>query len=136
MNKKEYQKLKEEAKAEYDAKVKALDMVYEMMHGKPPVNGHGSASGTVAVWPHNVSKRDAVRQAMKSIHGDFTMHQVRDALKAVQPTVEPEISDNALSAILSKLHELEELKQVRVKVGKSPAVYTNTSSKVVTSSSS
>src|SRR5438876_8584746 len=33
------------------------------------------------------------------------------------------------------LFRSEELKQVRVKVGKSPAVYTNTSSKVVTSSS-
>ena len=129
MNRKEYQTLRDEAKREYESKLKALDTVWEMVHGKPPANNNnGSNSGNASAtreWTHNISKRDAVREAMKTIPGEFNIHRVREALKNVHPAVEPEIADNQLSAIVSKLFELDELKQIRQKVGKAPAVYTN-----------
>jgi hypothetical protein len=136
MNRKDYQKLRDEAKREYDEKIKALDTVWEMVHGRPPANSggnNGNPASPAREWTHNISKRDAVREAMKTIPGEFNIHRVRDALKAVHPTVEPEIADNQLSAIVSKLFELDELKQIRQKVGKAPAVYTNVTSHLASS---
>jgi hypothetical protein len=126
MNKREYQQLRDKLRQEYEQRLSALDMVWQMVSGKPAApSGVASIPGSPAPWIHSLSKRDVVRQAAKSISTDFTMHRVRQAIIELHPTISPEINDNALSAILSKLAEMEEIKVVRAKVGKSPAVYTN-----------
>jgi hypothetical protein len=121
MNKKEYQKLRDDLRQEYEKKLAALDMVWEMMGGKPTASSPSMQSGKE--WAHAISKRDAVRETIKTINGEFNMHAVRHALLALHPAISQEIEDNALSAIISKLAEMEEITTVRHKVGKAPAIY-------------
>jgi phosphoribosylaminoimidazole carboxylase (NCAIR synthetase) len=126
MNKKEYQRLREQLREEYEKKLEALDTVWGMYGNAPIVNNAAPRPSGSGEWTHDISKRDAVRESIKTIIGEnFNVHRVRLALNQVQPSISPEIEDNALSAIVSKLAEMEEIEVVKKKVGKSPAIYKN-----------
>jgi hypothetical protein len=127
MKRSDYIEMRKQLAQDYHDKLAALDKVFEMFGGTPiaeksAVQSSSNANGSV--WIHDISKRDAVRETVKAMQrAPFTLKDVKTALATQYPNVAPEIADNQLSAILSKLGEKGELTIVRKKVGKAPAQY-------------
>jgi hypothetical protein len=121
MKRGEYIAKRKEIEAECRKKLAILDEAFKLWGGNPVGSKNGTAAmESVPAWTQNISKRDAVRSAIKKLPGSFS-------LKDVKAVVESEygggIADNQLSAILSKLSEKEEITLVKKKAGKAPAVY-------------
>src|ERR1017187_8915126 len=127
MNRSEYKTMRAKLWDDYQSKIDALDKVFAMLGGGPIVSGTAKQSGAAHAgpeWSHNVSKRDAVREILKSISSPtFTLKDVHAAITKHDPQMAEQIRLNDLSAILSILAKKNELKPVKHKIGKSPAVY-------------
>jgi hypothetical protein len=124
MTKQEYEQMKRELRRDYEDKLGALEKLWSVF-GPKKVQSADSANGPSKPWDHEVSKRDAVRAAIKKIEGDFNIHRVREELMHTQPLVSKDIEDNQISAIVSVLFSKGEIEQVRKKAGKAPAMYRN-----------
>jgi hypothetical protein len=124
MKKQEYEHMKSELRRDYEEKLGALEKLWSVFGPRKLVAGDQS-NGLSRSWDHELSKRDAVRAAIKEIHGDFTIHKVREALSHSQPAVSQDLKDNQISAIVSVLATNKEIDQVKPKSGKNPAVYKN-----------
>jgi hypothetical protein len=130
MKKADYLDMRRKIQQEYEEKLAALDKVFAMFGGNPVSNngskGGAEASHARAGWPHDISKRDAVRKALKVLAVEsFSLKDVRSVLETNFPEYSVAIKDNQLSAILSKFAETKELGTERKKSGKTPAVYTH-----------
>jgi hypothetical protein len=126
MKRSDYIDMRKQLAQEYEDKLAALDKVFAMFGGTPvgeklaPTGASSNGSG----WSHDISKRDAVRGTVQHLAGQtFTLKDVKAALVIHFAHLAPEIEDNTLSAILSKLAEKGELSIVKKKIGKSPARY-------------
>jgi hypothetical protein len=98
------------------------------MFGGTPVSNKQNGNASIATstgWPHDVSKRDAVRKTLEHVKVEnFNMKYVKQAMLDNFPEYAAGITDNQLSATLSKFAEIgKDLKLVKKKVGKSSAVY-------------
>ena len=123
MKKADYLEMRRKIEKEFKDKLEALDKVYSMFGGVPlnPTNG---TSSLPMDWTADISKRDAVRNAVKELTKlQFGLKDIREIFEAKFPQQSNAITDNQLSAILSKLAEMDEIESVKKKVGKSPAVY-------------
>jgi hypothetical protein len=130
MKKSDYLEMRRKIQQEYQEKLSALDKVFAMFGGNPVSNnaskGSTEASHARAGWPHEISKRDAVRGAIKVLSvASFSLKDVRSVLETNFPEYSTAIKDNQLSAILSKFAETKELDTERKKSGKTPAIYTH-----------
>jgi hypothetical protein len=126
MTKQEYEQMKRELRRDYEDKLGALEKLWSVF-GPKKAPSIESSNGPSKAWDHQVSKRDAVRAAIKQIQGEFDIHRVREELMHTQPLVSKDIEDNQISAILSYLYGKNEIEQARKKSGKAPARYTNKS---------
>ena len=125
MTKQEYEQMKRELRRDYEDKLGALEKLWSVF-GPKKAQSADSPSSPSRPWDHEVSKRDAVRGAIKHIQGEFDIHRVREELMHTQPIVSKDIEDNQISAILSYLYtKKQEIEQVRKKSGKAPARYKN-----------
>src|SRR5258707_1187384 len=106
MKKSDYLEMRRKIQQEYDEKLAALDKVFAMFGGNPVSNNGPSAevSNARTGWPHEISKRDAVREAVKVlVVPNFSLKDVKSVLDTNFPEYSAGIKDNQLSAILSKL---------------------------------
>ena len=125
MTRQDYEQMKRDLRRDYEDKLGALEKLWSVF-GPKKSQSTDSSNGPSKAWDHEVSKRDAVRSAIKQIHGEFDIHRVREELLHTQPLVSKNIEDNQISAILSYLYtKKEEIEQVRKKSGKAPARYKN-----------
>lgn len=126
MKKSDYLDMRKQIQAEYEEKLAALDKVFGMFGGTP-ISTNGTSPKTALSldgWPHDISKRDAVRNAVKVLTvPQFSLKDVRKVLNTDYAEYSAGIKDNQLSAILSKLAENGEFTVVKRKLGKAPAVY-------------
>jgi hypothetical protein len=131
MKKADYLDMRRKIEQECKEKLGALDKVFAMFGGNPiPSNGTKStadiSSHAREGWPHDISKRDAVRKAIKVlVVVSFSLKDVRSVLETNFPEYSPYIKDNQLSAILSKFAKDGELGTEKKKSGKTPAIYTH-----------
>ena len=126
MKKQEYEHMKNELRRDYEEKLAALEKLWSVFGPKRLVsNDPSNLNGKP--WDHDISKRDAVRKAVKEIHGDFDIHKVREVLTHSQPAASQDLKDNQISAIVSVLATKGEVEQVKPKAGKNPAIYRNKS---------
>jgi hypothetical protein len=130
MKKADYLDMRRKIQQEYEEKLAALDKVFAMFGGNPVSNngtkGVAEVSHARAGWPHDISKREAVRGAVKVLAVEsFSLKDVRSVLETNFPEYSAGIKDNQLSAILSKFAKDGELGTTKKKSGKTPAVYTH-----------
>ena len=118
MKRGEYMAKRKEIQEECAKKLQILDDAFELFGGTPVGKKGGGTSGPQ--WTHPLSKRDAVRSAVKKVVGNFSL---KDVKTVVETDYGKGIADNQLSAILSKLAEKGEIELLKKKVGKSPAIY-------------
>ncbi|HET9407462.1 MAG TPA: hypothetical protein VFO39_09510 [Candidatus Sulfotelmatobacter sp.] len=124
MKRADYLEMRKAIEEKYNEELAALDKVFAMFGGTPISDRNGSGDGSKRGWAHDISKRDAVREAVKTCTlAHFSLKDVRQVLDAAFPDRSSGISDNQLSAILSKLGEKGEINIVKKKAGKTPAVY-------------
>jgi hypothetical protein len=127
MKKSDYLEMRRKIQQEYEEKLTALDKVFAMFGGNP-VSNNGAGTGASharAGWPHEISKRDAVREAVKALTVQtFSLKDVRSVLATNFAEYSVGIKDNQLSAILSKLADNGEFGIAKKKSGKMPAIYT------------
>ena len=124
MKRADYLEMRRSILADCDEKLEALDKVFAMFGGAPLAKPGTSNGVAAATWDHAMSKRDAVREAVKRLSvSQFSLKDVRFALEQNLPALSAQIADNSLSANLSKLAERGELKVARSKIGKAPAIY-------------
>jgi hypothetical protein len=125
MKRSDYIEKRKEIIAECEDKLSALDKVFQMFGGTPIINSGSPVSVSRNGWEHATSKRDAIRNAVKAVTlPQFTLKDVRDVLESNFSDLSAGITDNQLSAILSKLAEMGEIAIFKRKAGKSPAIYT------------
>jgi hypothetical protein len=123
MKKTDYLEMRRKIQREYEDKLEALNKVYEMFGGNPVPVSNGNSS-TPTDWTANISKRDAVRNAIQELElSQFTLQDVRDIFEAKFAQLSNAITDNQLSAILAKLAEMGEFTVIKKKAGKSSAIY-------------
>ena len=123
MKKADYLDMRRQIEAEYKKKLAALDEVFAMFGGTP-ISANGSSPASLTEWPHDITKRDAVRTAVNAITlTTFSLKDVRELMDKDYQQYSNGIEDNQLSAILSKLAENGEIAIVKKKAGKNPAVY-------------
>jgi hypothetical protein len=131
MKKADYLDMRRKIEQEHKEKLAALDKVYAMFGGNPISNNGTKGGGEVisharAGWPHEISKRNAVREAIKVlVVPSFSLSDVRSVLNTNFPEYSVGIKDNQLSAILSKFAKDGELGTEKKKSGKTPAIYTH-----------
>ena len=126
MKKTDYLQKRKEIIRECEGKLETLDKAFILFGGTPvetKSNGHSnSADGS---WPFDISKREAVRMALKHVAvSTFGAKEVRTAMAKEFPDMSKAITDNQLSAILSTFAAHK--KQIKIhteKSGRSPAVY-------------
>lgn len=125
MKRADYIEKRKQIQRECEEKLAALDKVFEMFGGTPiSSNGNTAPSRNRSEWPHEKSKRDAVRDAVKVLAvPEFKAKDVRSVLDTNFTEYSAGIEDNQLSAILSKLAENGEIKIMRKKAGQMPAIY-------------
>jgi hypothetical protein len=126
MKKQEYEHMKSQLRKDYEEKLAALETLWSVFGPRKLVSGD-SSNGPARPWEHDLSKRDAVRSAVKQIQGDFDIHKVREVLSHSQPAASQDLKDNQISAIVSMLAKGKEIEKVKQKAGKNPAVYRNKS---------
>jgi hypothetical protein len=127
MKKRDYLKKRSELVADYRQKIEALEIVWRMFNPDEPVPSEGTereSEDAAATWPHEVSKRDAVRQAIAILSGDFGARDVRAALNQINPEWSAGLDDNQLSSLVARLAEKSEIGITKPKVGRAPAIYT------------
>jgi hypothetical protein len=117
----EYEQMKKHLRADYEDKLIALEKMWDVFGPKKAAASDATASSRQ--WNHDLSKRDAVRQAIMELQGEFDIHKVREALSHSQPAISKDMKDNQISAIVSMLASKKEIDSVKPKSGKSPAVY-------------
>jgi hypothetical protein len=121
MKRSDYLEKRKEIQTECDDKLAALDKVFEMFGGTPIGTSRREDGTSGAGWTFDISKREAVRLALKRMPtGTFSAKDVRAAL---DPGHSQQITDNQLSAILSNFAAKKHLAIHRKKSGNSPAIY-------------
>jgi hypothetical protein len=124
MKRSDYLEKRREITEEYEHKLTILDEAFRLFNGTPVQEKAAPGARTGIEWVHPISKRDAVRESLKAMtEATITLKTAKVALKHTHPELAEEISDNQLSAILSKFAEMGELAILRKKVGTTPAVY-------------
>jgi hypothetical protein len=129
MNIREYQKLKQEAQAEYRRKIEAIEMVWKL-------SGGSSASGTVSNPTANPNQdsitrgslQQSVRIATKLLPGAFTARDVYNQIVITDPPFAEKIKSRmgSLSGTLKRLSDEKELVLIEVGSGKRPSKYKRT----------
>jgi hypothetical protein len=124
MNKREYLAKRKEIEAECRQKLTILDQAFQLFGGTPVGSKNGSTfeAGTPSEWNQPVSKREAIRTAVKRIPGSFSLKEVKTV---IQEQYGAGVGDNQLSAVLSRMAKKGDLDLVKKKAGKAPAVYAN-----------
>jgi hypothetical protein len=120
MNEREYNRLKSEIEAEYRRKLDALELVWKM--------SNSSRNGTQAIQAVNgvVGKGrllKAVRHSLTELRGDFTLHEVENQIRLVNPTLAATIKRPSLSSALKRLAKEGVIIVVSVGAGKKPSKY-------------
>lgn len=120
MNAKEYERLKAEAQAEYRRKLDAIETVWKMSGGKDaqPANGSTGSVGKGAL-------QQAVRSALLQVTGDFTLRDVYDQIKIIDPLFAEKLKDKlpSVSGTLKRMADDNELVLVETGRGKRPSKY-------------
>ncbi len=120
MNEAEYKRLKRKIQGEYDERVKALDMIWELSGGssrKPSLNGRGETSGKATLL-------QAVKDAVAKLDGEFTAKDVEAQIKQDNPTVVENVKRASISSTLNRLASMpNEVKEVLKGKGKRPTTY-------------
>ena len=113
MHEREYKKLKREIQAEYDEKIKALEMVWRMSGGASQ-----SASKNSGTAIGKGSLLQAVRYALPKISGEFTLREVIKQIQADNPVFAETLKRASLSSTLKRLANDKEIVLVMEGKGK------------------
>ena len=124
MKRSDYIEKRKEIAKDCEDKLAALDKVFAMFGGTPiGVKANEAAASTIG-WTFDVSKREAVRLALKHISvATFGTKDARAVLDKDYSEYSQGITDNQLSAILSTFAAKKQIGLHRKKSGNSPAVY-------------
>ena len=98
MNEREYNRLKSEIEADYRKKLDALDLVWKMSGG---VSKNGSR-GSNAIIPKG-SLLKTVRDILPHLQGEFSLHDVEDRIRNVNPGLAATLKRPSLSSALKRL---------------------------------
>jgi|SRR6267142_173363 len=124
MKRSDYIEKRKEIVNDCQEKLVALDKVFVMFGGTPLGVKGNEAAASVGGWTFDVSKREAVRLALKQVTAaTFTAKDVRAALDRDYAEYSQQITDNQLSAILSTFAVKKQISVHRKKSGNSPAIY-------------
>ncbi len=117
MQEREYRRLRRRIEAEYQEKIKALDMVYQMSNGT-------ASKGLEASRTSNAKKGallNVVRKVLPDIHGEFTQRTVIEKLREKNPDVA--VKRASLSSTLRRLADDKEIELLELGAGKRPSRY-------------
>lgn len=117
MNEREYNRMKSEIEAEYRRKLDALDLVWKMSNA----NRNGTQVANPLIGKGQLLK--AVRQALPSIRGDFTLHDIENRIRVDNPTLAATLKRPSLSSALKRLVKDGVIALVSVGAGKRPSKY-------------
>lgn len=119
MKERDYIRLKEQLRREYDEKLRALETVWTMVNkGSLP----GSHRAAVKVAGQKGFIRATVRRVSESFASNFGIREVREALNA-DPETAGKIGDAQISTALARLADREELEVVEKGSGKRASIY-------------
>lgn len=110
MDEKEYRRMLEELKRDYEKKVQALNTVWQMYQTK----GETTPTASVA---------DLMREAIDKLEEPFHLWQVRNQIEADHPEAKGKIKTNTLSGHLTRMHKRGELEIVKKGYGTQPSSY-------------
>jgi hypothetical protein len=117
MKEPEYRRLKQKIEDEYQEKLKALDMVFQMSGGASVKNGKQGGRESKGAVPQ------AVRNALQKLSGEFTVREVEKQIKIVDPT--SAFKRASISSTLKRLAKDEEIVCVEEGKGKRGSKYKN-----------
>jgi hypothetical protein len=101
MNRKEYERLKADAQAEYRRKLEAIEMVWKMTDGRNGASTGNSSTESVGKG----TLQDAVRSALPHIGGEFTLRHVYNQIVLDDPVLAEKIKDKlpSVSSVLKRM---------------------------------
>jgi len=120
MNQREYERLKREIQAEYQKKLEALEMIWQMAQNR----NHSTASATTRSTSELARGflLSAVKNALQHISGDFSQHIVVQKIAELHPNLSP-VKRASVSSALKRLAGGKEIELVEAGSGKRPSVY-------------
>jgi len=98
MNEREYRRLKDEAKAEYDRKLDAIEMVWKLSGG---TSANGAQNTSVSVGKGLLQK--AIRLALEDIPNEFTIRDAEDWIRRNNASLAATLKRPSLSSALKRL---------------------------------
>jgi hypothetical protein len=118
MHESEYKRLKRKIQAEYDEKIKALETVWTISGGakKSPANNSVNNVGKGAL-------RQAVRNALPKLGGDFTAKDVEKQMQVDNSTLAATVKRASISSTLNRLALDKEIVVVLIGKGKRSTTY-------------
>jgi hypothetical protein len=115
MHEREYKRLKRQIQAEYDEKLKALDMVWKMSGGIAPNSSKSVRGGKGALL-------EAVRLALPRLSGEFSVKDVEKQIQSDNPTLT--VKRASLSSTINRLAlDKDGIVLVLKGKGKRPTIY-------------
>jgi hypothetical protein len=121
MNRREYERLKAEAQAEYRRKLEAVETVWKMTDGRNGDSPVASPSESIVKG----TLQQAVKIALQRISGDFTLRHVYNQIVLEDPVLADKIKDKlpSVSSVLKRMADEKELILVEAGSGKRPSKY-------------
>jgi hypothetical protein len=112
MNQREYERLKEDAAAEYRRKLEAIEVVWKMTGGaKNGAKEDDSPIGKGAL-------QEAIKTALQFISGDFTLRDVEKQIQATNSSFATKIKRPSLSSALKRMAAEKDITLVEAGIGK------------------
>jgi hypothetical protein len=127
LNRRDYERLRKQIEDRYRRDIEALDRVWEMANGASGTQKEASEAraSSSTQSPRVEGLTDAIRKALATITGTFTLRDIMAKVMEVDPVVGEAIQDKpaSVSSALKRLEGDDEISVVRKGSGKRPSEY-------------